>query len=353
MFLKKRKNRIALFLLLILLSGACSKSAQNTALPSPSPAAAKAPASTEAPVVLVEAEVVPDAPAFTPPPEITVPPTATPVPTPTPVPFQIEPVPDSYRAVKGFARTKTSGVLYSESEDLYVAYGSAEDPEKAFYPSDAEGNVEPGAAPTSRIVAVRTYAPFFAPDAEGEWLLAVYLPSQSIVAFREQEGEWVEHRIMICSTGKRNNETPTGRYTIYERYEYKLLGTEDAPCYGLWACRFKTHYLFHSVPISANAGRDVEKGHRMTNMKKFEKLGSVASNGCIRVTVGDAKWIYDLSADRTVSVWITSDPGPEPPKPPAVIWSEPYTNKQGLGWEPTDPHPDNPYLKNASPSPES
>ncbi len=347
MFLNKRKNRIALLLLLLLLAGACAAPAADAAVSSPVPETTVTPA----PIVPVQEVTVQDVPAITPPPEITVPPTATPVPTPTPVPFMIEPVPDSYRACRGYARTSIPGVLYSESENAYVAYGSAGNPEKAFYPSDQDGNVDPGAEPVDHVVAVRTYAPFFAPDAEGEWLLAVYLPSQSIVAFCEEEGEWVEHRIMICSTGKRNHETPTGRYTIYERYEYKLLGTEDSPCYGLWACRFKPHYLFHSVPISANAGRDAEKGHRMTSMKKFEQLGSVASNGCIRVTVADAKWIYELSADRTVSVWITSDPGPVPPAPPAVNWNQPYTDKKGYGWDPTDPHPDNPYLRNQTASP--
>ena len=350
MLLKKRKNRIALLLLLVLLSGACSAPVQEAAVPKPMHEPLEVTV-TSAPAVMFTAEIAVEVPSFTPAPEITVPPTPTPVPTPTPAPFVIEPLPDTFRACRGFIRTQVTGVLYSESENVYVAYGSAGDPEKAFYPSDQDGNVAPGAEPLDRVIAVRTYAPSFSPDAEGEWLLAVYLPSQSIVAFQEREGEWVEHRIMICSTGKRNNETPTGRYTIYERYEYKLLGTEDAPCYGLWACRFKPHYLFHSVPISANAGRDSEKGHRMTNMKKYEKLGSVASNGCIRVTVGDAKWIYDLSADKTVSVWVTSDLGPEPPKPPAVIWSEPYTDKKGYGWDPTDPHPDNPYLKNVSSSP--
>ena len=28
---------------------------------------------------------------------------------------------------------------------------------------------------------------------------------------------------------------------------------------------------------------------------------------------------------------------------PAVIWEEPYTDADGFGWDPTDPHPDNPY----------
>ena len=150
-------------------------------------------------------------------------------------------------------------------------------------------------------------------------------------------------RVMICSSGRKNHETPTGSYTITDRYTYKMLGTGDTNCYGLWASRFKRHYLFHSVPISINAGNDPEKGHRMCDMHKFEKLGTVASDGCVRVTVADAKWIYELSANETVLVRIIDSAGPTPEKPPAVIWEEPYTDKNGYGWDPTDPHPQNPY----------
>ena len=182
-----------------------------------------------------------------------------------------------------------------------------------------------------------------APAENDKWMLAVFLPSQSVVAFRSEDGEWIQERVMICSSGRAKHDTPTGEFAIYDRYAYKLLGTEETPCYGLYACRFRPHHLFHSVPISADAGRDSELGHRMTNMKKYEKLGTVASDGCVRMTVRDAKWIYELTENRSVTVLVTKAVGPTPEKPPAVIWEEPYTDKNGYGWDPTDPHPDNPY----------
>lgn len=148
---------------------------------------------------------------------------------------------------------------------------------------------------------------------------------------------------MICSTGRANHDTPTGKFKIYQTHAYQLLGTEDSPCYGLWACRFRQHHLFHSVPISAEAGRDSENGHRWMSAAKYEKLGSVASDGCIRMTVVDAKWIYDACQNQTISVWVTKTAGPTPTKPPALIYEEPYMNKKGYGWDPTDPHPENPY----------
>ena len=151
---------------------------------------------------------------------------------------------------------------------------------------------------------------------------------------------------MICSSGKGKNATPVGKYTIYERYEYKLLGSEeeDTLCFGFWACRFYKGHLMHSVPISYDAGYDKAKGHRMTNMRSYQKLGTAASHGCVRLTVADAKYIYDLSQFETVNVWVTKDRGPTPPRTPQILWMEPYTDKQGYGWDPTDPDPENPYL---------
>ena len=162
------------------------------------------------------------------------------------------------------------------------------------------------------------------------------------MAFEGRDGDWEELHVMICSSGRKNHDTPTGPYKITDRYPYHPLGTGDTSCYGLWACRFKPHYLFHSVPISVKA-EDAETGHRMCDMHKFEKLGTVASDGCVRVTVADAKWIYDFSENDMVNVRVVKSSGPTPPKPPAVIWEEPYTDKNGYGWDPTDPHPQNPY----------
>ena len=82
----------------------------------------------------------------------------------------------------------------------------------------------------------------------------------------------------------------------------------------------------------------------MCEMHKFEKLGTPASDGCVRLTVADAKWVYEISEHDTVTVWVTKDAGPSAVRPPEVIWEEPYTDKNGLGWDPTDPNEDNPYL---------
>lgn len=269
--------------------------------------------------------------------------TPTPEPTATPEPFVALALPDTLRAKNGFVASELPGVVRRSEDGQFFAYGSVGETEPCFYPCDKTGAVAPGEAPADVVCAVAAYTPTDTPKKDGQWMLVVFLGTQSVVAFQADDGDWIEQRIMICSSGRSKHETPTGNYKIYERYTYKLLGTGDTHCFGFWACRFKGHYLFHSVPINYDA-KKAEQGHRQCDMHKFEKLGSPASDGCVRLTVADAKWIYDLSENNKVAVRVVKDSGPTPPKPPAVIWEEPYTDKNGYGWDPTDPDPDNPYL---------
>ena len=264
-------------------------------------------------------------------------------PTPTPAPFVPAALPDTLRARRGYVHEKGTGILVRESDGACFIYGTVGDGEPAFYPCEADGSVAPYAEPTETVVAVPVYTPTDKPKKDGLIKIAVYIPTQSVVAFIAEDGEWIQQRVMVCSTGRTKNMTPRGTFRIYETYEFKRLGTPGNYCCGLYACRFQGPYLLHSIPISYDALNDPQLGHRMVYMHKYEQLGSVASDGCVRLTVEDAKWVYDHCELHQTAVWITDKQGPTPPTPPAVIWEEPYTDANGFGWDPTDPHPDNPY----------
>ncbi len=302
------------------------------------------PAPTEVPT-----PVPTEVPTPVPTPEPT--PEATPEPTPEPEPFVASMLPDTMRVRNGCTGSSFTGIVRRNSDGAYFAFGSVGTTEPCFYPCDENGTVVLGAEPVPNEFTVPAYTPTEPPKADGEKLLVVYTGSQSVVAFVGKDGDWEEQRVMICSSGRKNHDTPTGTYKITDRYTYKKLGTtEDSQCYGFYASRFRTHHLFHSVPISEKATK-ADQGHYMCNMHKYEKLGTVASDGCVRMTVADAKWIYEFSETGRVTVRVTRDNGPTPPKPPAVIWEEPYTDKDGYGWDPTDPDPRNPYLRLATPEP--
>ncbi len=330
-------------LILTLLLGCTGVPAQNA---SPAPAAAQDPTQEVVfvPVDAAEPSPVPT-PVATPEPTATPAPSEppTPEPTATPDPFVPEAVPERYRLRKGFSAAEPDGVVQRDADGAYFAYGSTGGTEMCFYPCDETGAVAPGEAPADVVCLVPVYAPTDTPKKDGVLKLAVYIPTQSVVAFRSENGEWLEERVMICSTGRKKNMTPRGSFRIYETYEFKRLGSKGNYCCGLYACRFKGAYLFHSVPISYDALNDVELGHRMMFMHKYEDLGRGASDGCVRLTVADAKWVYDNSQGHDTLVWITDREGPTPPAAPAVRWEAPYTDENGFGWDPTDPHPDNPY----------
>ena len=301
---------------------------------------------TAEPQTTAPTEAPTEAPTPEPTPEPTEEPTPepTPEPTATPVPFVALAIPQDMRVRNGFTASQTEGLVRRDADGAFFRYGSAGGTEPCFFPCDETGAVAPGEEPTDTVCIVPAYTPTDKPKKDGARQLVVYLASQSVVGYIAEDGDWVQERVMICSSGRQKHETPTGHFKIYQRYEYKVLGTGDTHCYGFYACRFKGHYLFHSVPISYDAGRIQKKGHRMCDMHKFEKLGTPASDGCVRLTVADAKWVYEISEHDTVTVWVTKDAGPSAVRPPEVIWEEPYTDKNGLGWDPTDPNEDNPYL---------
>lgn len=91
---------------------------------------------------------------------------------------------------------------------------------------------------------------------------------------------------MYASTGSKDSPTPTGTYHIQaERgnFFYNASSKEGAK---YWVS-FKDHgiYLFHTVPTDKN-GNFIEE--------EAEQLGKEAkSHGCVRLSVPDAKWIYD------------------------------------------------------------
>lgn len=337
------KRFFLLLLALLTLSACAGQSAQSpvaetTAAPETEETIALI---TAAPTEVPTPEPTPEPTAT---PELTPEPTATPEPTPEPEPFVSRMLPDTVRMRNGFTGSSFTGVMRRNADGAFFAYGSVGEAEPCFYPCDENGAVALGELPADVVCVVPAYTPTDAPKKDGEKLLVVYIGSQSVVAYEGQDGDWTELRVMICSTGRKGHDTPTDTTKITDRIAYHKLGTtEDSRCYGYYACRFRTHHLFHSVPISDKATK-ASQGHSMCNMHKYEKLGTVASDGCVRLTVADAKWIYDFSETGKVVVRVVKDKGPTPEKPPAVIWEEPYTDKNGFGWDPTDPDPNNPYL---------
>ena len=138
-------------------------------------------------------------------------------------------------------------------------------------------------------------------------------------------------KVFVCSVGK-NNKTPTGTFTTSDKASWGwLVGN----VYGQYYTRIKGSILFHSVPYFKKAKNQLE-------WEEFNKLGTAASKGCVRLTVRDVKWIYDnCPRGTTVKIYDGQIPsGITKPTAPKISADSP--NK---GWDPTDPDKNNPWKK--------
>ena len=155
---------------------------------------------------------------------------------------------------------------------------------------------------------------------------------QNVVTVYEKDeaGEYtVPMKAILCSTGLRN-ATPKGTFQLSSKYIWREL---NGGVYGQYASRIVGGVLFHSVPYTS-------KNKATLSVSKYNKLGQQASMGCVRLTVEDAKWIYDNCPSGTyVEIYDSEDPGPLG-KPEGLKLDTDSPNK---GWDPTDPDERNPW----------
>ena len=129
---------------------------------------------------------------------------------------------------------------------------------------------------------------------------------------------------MVCSAG---TDTPLGTFQTSNKYYWKAM-IHDV--WAQYATRITGQILFHSVPYETH-----EKDTLITNY--YNRLGSTASAGCIRLSVIDAKWLMEnCPSGTTVVISNSSDPGPLG-KPSAL------RIPLNCVWDPTDPDTRNPW----------
>lgn len=150
---------------------------------------------------------------------------------------------------------------------------------------------------------------------------------------KDDDGKYtIPVKAMICSTG---TATPTsGVYTTTNvKYAWHTL---FGNVYGQYTTQIVGNILFHSVPYSE------KYNHGSLISSYYDKLGSYASAGCVRLTVADSKWIYNnCSAGTFVEFYTSSNPGPLG-KPSATKVSSAEGDLKN--WDPTDSNSSNPWL---------
>lgn len=114
----------------------------------------------------------------------------------------------------------------------------------------------------------------------------VNIKDQQVIVFKD--GSII--KTMICSTGLDDSPTPAGEYKTDGRGS-SFFSTKYQEG-GYYWIRFMGDYLFHSVPFDESEN---------IIPAEAKKLGEKASHGCIRLSLEDAKWLYE-----TIPQWGTS-----------------------------------------------
>ncbi len=122
---------------------------------------------------------------------------------------------------------------------------------------------------------------------------------------RDDEGNYsVVVRQMLCSTGLKATPSDVGDWVLNGRHATWCYFPKWGSYARYWT-RINSSIAFHSVIYHSVSNTDMKTS-------SYSKLGSRASHGCIRLTVEDAKWIFDnVGAGTVVSIVEGMPPDPE------------------------------------------
>lgn len=110
------------------------------------------------------------------------------------------------------------------------------------------------------------------------YLILVNLRSFKVNIYKGDTNKWNLIHSYICTIGKPSTPTPKGTFTVGIKGLY--FGVNKG--YKCWYfTQFKGNYLFHSIIY--NLDGSIRDG----------RLGMKLSDGCIRLSKENAKWIYD------------------------------------------------------------
>lgn len=159
-------------------------------------------------------------------------------------------------------------------------------------------------------------------DYKQDYYIVVHAGSQSVAIYgKDSDGYYTKLvKCFTCSTGNSGHETRTGLYKIRRKYRWRLL---VGNVYGQYSSGFSSSYLFHSVPYNKQSVDTLDN-------EEYDKLGTPASHGCVRLCVRDSKWIYDNCPIGT-QVFVTNTSGPAGEGVPQRNTDSAYN-----GWDPSD-----------------
>ena len=172
-------------------------------------------------------------------------------------------------------------------------------------------------------------------ESRDSYYIKINRSANTITVYKQDEnGNYtIPVKSMVCSTGY---ASPTGG--VYSTRKLGTWHTLFGGVYGQYCTQITGNILFHSVPY-------LRRGDNASlEYWAYDKLGSTASAGCVRLTTADAQWIYyNCNNGTKVEFYGSATPGPlgKPTATKISSTDSPYRN-----WDPTDPNPNNPWITN-------
>jgi len=153
------------------------------------------------------------------------------------------------------------------------------------------------AIPASATPAPPTPVPYFIEVDVTNQVTKVYKP--------DENGEYnILHKTFICSTGTKGYPSDVGVWTLTGRRALWAHFPKWGGGTAQYWTKINESIAFHSVMY-----RDYDPMQLVES--SYKNLGTRASHGCIRLTVPDAKWIYE-NCREGVQVWIHEDAPSDP-----------------------------------------
>lgn len=230
----------------------------------------------------------------------------------------------------------TSSQMSDEASDIMGSSSSESQGENTSEPTKADSQAASQTPETTDDLMKNINVTWDTTGIEGyDYLVAINRAADCVTVYKKDENNnyLVPFKAMVCSTGE---DTPLGEYRTIEQYRWRFLFGD---VYGQYAVRIVGHILFHSVPYLSQNPADLE-------YEEFNKLGTPASMGCIRLQVADVKWIYDNCPLGTPVVLYDDAENPGPLGKPSFTPVD-VNDEKTRGWDPTDPDPNNPWHKEA------
>ena len=121
-----------------------------------------------------------------------------------------------------------------------------------------------------------------------KWLILVDTKANKVGIYYGSKGNWAQKHYWSCTTGAAATPTVKGSFTVQSK------GLAFGSGYTCWYyTQFYGNYLFHSVLYNPGSKTSIQDG----------RLGINASHGCVRLSLANAKWIYD-NIPRGTKVYI-------------------------------------------------